>query len=186
MIRSVIRSWRTLLLAAVVVCCLAGATAAQEQWLDVPFVGQPEEGCGAAAISMTLQYWNVHGADVSADAHNVDAIQKQLYSQGDRGIRTSALTRYFSDHGFQTFVFRGEQKDLEEHIAKGRPLIVALRPSSGSRTLHYAVVAGTDSREKVVLLNDPAQRKLLKVRTTEFQKQWAGTDYWTLLVLPKA
>jgi ABC-type bacteriocin/lantibiotic exporter with double-glycine peptidase domain len=151
----------------------------------MPFVAQPEEGCGAAVISMTLQYWKAHGADVASQVHDVDAIQKELYSQADHGIRASALTKYFSDHNFRTFAFRGELKDLHEHVAKGRPLIIALRPSSGSRTLHYVVVAGTDPGSKVILLNDPAQRSLLKVRAADLQKQWAATDYWTLLVLPK-
>jgi ABC-type bacteriocin/lantibiotic exporter with double-glycine peptidase domain len=170
---------------AVVVCCMTAAATAQERWLDVPFVSQPEEGCGAAAISMTLQYWKAHGVEVAPHAYDVEAIQKQLYSPKEGGIRASALKQYFLDHDFRTFAFRGEPKDLDEHIAKGRPLIVALRPSSSSRALHYVVVAGTDPGSRLVLVNDPAQKKLLKVHTAEFEKQWAGTDYWTLLVLPK-
>ena len=29
--------------------------------LDVPFVAQEKNGCGAAAISMVLSYWNENG-----------------------------------------------------------------------------------------------------------------------------
>lgn len=181
-----IRVSRTLLCVAVVVCCFAAATTAQERWLDVPFVSQPEEGCGAAVISMMFQYWKANGAEVVPGDYDVDAIQKKLHTEEDHGILASALTRYFSERNFRTFVFRGQPKDLDEHIAKGRPLIVALQPSSGSRTLHYVVVTGTDPNGKLVLLNDPAQRKLLKMHVAEFQKQWAGTGYWTLLVLPES
>ena len=51
--------------------------------------------------------------------------------------------------------------NIQEQLAKGRPLIVALKPSAGA-PLHYVVVAGLIRENKLVLLNDPAERKLLK------------------------
>jgi ABC-type bacteriocin/lantibiotic exporter with double-glycine peptidase domain len=174
------------LFSAVAVVYFASAAAAQaSRWLDVPFVAQPENGCGAAVISMTIQYWNTHGANVSAESFDVANIQNQLYSPAERGIKASAMKDYFEKRGFKTFAFRGEWKDIEQHIAKGRPLIVALQESKSSRTLHYVVVAGTDANQKLVLLNDSSQRKLLKMPFPEFNPAWARTDYWTLLVVPK-
>lgn len=174
------------LFGAVAVVYFVSAAAAQaSRWLDVPFVAQPENGCGAAVISMTMQYWNSHGANVPAEFLDVTNIQHQLYSPADRGIKASAMTDYFEKQGFKTIAFRGDLKDLERHIAKGRPLIVALQESKSSPTLHYVVVAGTDTDQKVVLLNDPAQRKLLKMPFAELNPAWARMNYWTLLVLPK-
>jgi ABC-type bacteriocin/lantibiotic exporter with double-glycine peptidase domain len=170
------------LLIAVVAISIA-ATAQDSRWLDVPFVAQPENGCGAAVISMTLQYWNQHGAPVAADAFQVDHIQHQLYSPADNGIRASEMTGYIAGLGFRALPFRGEDEDLNAHISKGRPLIVALRESKDLR--HYVVVVGTESNGNVVLVNDPARRKLLKMDRAEFRKAWAGTDNWTLLVVPK-
>jgi hypothetical protein len=63
-------------------------------------------------------------------------------------------------------------------------LIVALKPGSGP--LHYVVVAGLDERENVVMLNDPAQRKLLKSGRADFEKEWSGTHNWMLLAVPNA
>jgi hypothetical protein len=47
------------------------------------------------------------------------------------------------------------------------------------------VVAGIDWEKGIVLLNDPAQRKLLKQDRDGFEKQWRFTGKWTLLALPQ-
>src|SRR5437868_4767482 len=96
-------------------------------WLDVPFVKQPEEGCGAASLSMVMQYWlrkesrtpGSAGADADAD---VAQIQSAIYSAEAHGIYASAMQSYLRDHGFQAFAFSGRWSDLEHHLAKGRPL----------------------------------------------------------------
>jgi ABC-type bacteriocin/lantibiotic exporter with double-glycine peptidase domain len=148
-------------------------------WLDVPFVRQEKNGCGAASIAMVMQYWQRQkGQPASADAAE---IQRALYSPRVRGIYASELQRYFEQHGFQAFAIRGAWEDLLHHLEKGRPLIVALQVGRGD--LHYVVVAGINSEE--VLMNDPARRKLLKTSRTEFEKQWKGAGYWTLLATPR-
>jgi len=159
--------------------------AAPGVWLDVPFIKQEKDGCGAASIAMVMQYWlNQQGKtlDSSADA---PAIQRALFSARDHGIRASDMERYFQQHGFQTFVFTGKWDDLRQHLEKGRPLIAALKPSALERSLHYVVVVGVDPDENVVLLNDAAQRKLLKQDRADFEKQWSAVGRWTLLALPK-
>jgi ABC-type bacteriocin/lantibiotic exporter with double-glycine peptidase domain len=167
-----------------VAVCFITTMAQPAPWLDVPFVAQPENGCGAAVISMTLQYWAGHGAHVAAEASEVSAIQEKLFSPSDQGIRASAMAQYFTAHGFRALSFLGDSKDVQEHISKGRPLIVALRESKNTRLLHYVVVVGVDPQENVVLVNDPARRKLLKVDEKEFQQAWARAENWTLLVVP--
>jgi len=179
------RSVKPVILAAVAVVCVTIATAQESPWLDVPFVAQPPNGCGAAVISMTLQYWSQHGGVVRSESADVSAIQNSLYSPSDQGIKASAMTKYFAELGFRAFPFRGESHDLEEHLRKGRPLIVALRESKHARILHYVVVVGIIPREDIVIVNDPARRKLLKMDAKEFQKAWASAENWTLLVVPK-
>jgi len=46
------------------------------------------------------------------------------------------------------------------------------------------VVAGFDQERQLVLLNDPAQRKLLKEDRSRFEQEWKGAGSWTLLALP--
>jgi ABC-type bacteriocin/lantibiotic exporter with double-glycine peptidase domain len=149
-------------------------------WLDVPFVRQERNGCGAASIAMVMQYWQRHqGSIPSADPGQ---IQRALYSRSAQGIYASDMERYFQEHGFQTFAFAGEWKDLKEHLEKGRPLVVALKP--GGSDLHYVVVAGLDWKQGVVLKNDPAERKLLKQGRADFEKAWKAAGNWTLLAVP--
>lgn len=163
--------------AAVVVVSVGILQAQPARWLDVPFVRQPPEGCGAASIAMVMQYWHTFGAG------DVGRIQQALFSPAAHGIYASEMERYFAQNGYREFVFHGDEAALQHHIERGRPLIVALKPGSGSR-LHYVVVAGVDTANKVVLINDPAQRKLLKVDARSFEQQWKDTGNWTLLAVP--
>ncbi len=153
-------------------------------WLDVPFIKQERDGCGAASLAMVMQYWDRQQgrpADADSDAAH---IQRVLYSKSGRGIYASDLERYLQRHGFRAFAFAGEWSDLQEHLSKGRPLIVALKPGSG-KPLHYAVVAGLDGEQHLVLVNDPAERKLLKQDQAEFEKEWKAAGHWTLLAIPQ-
>jgi ABC-type bacteriocin/lantibiotic exporter with double-glycine peptidase domain len=157
-----------------------------ELWLDIPFIKQEKNGCGAASIAMVMQYWlRQQGRPTDVSIANAIEIQRTLYDPGAHGIYASAMEHYFQQHGFRTFSFRGEWSDLHQHIMKGRPLIVALKPQGADSPLHYVVVAGLDQDRGLVLLNDPAQRKLLKQARSGFEKQWSGTDKWTMLALPQ-
>jgi len=150
-------------------------------WLDVPFVAQEKNTCGAASIAMVMQYWeNQQGKPATSNAKQ---IEDMLYSNQAQGIYASDMKRYLQQQGFQTIAFQGEWKDLKEHLEKGRPLIVALR--TGRQDLHYVVVAGLDWMQEVVLKNDPAERKLLKQDRASFEKQWKATGNWTLLAVPQ-
>jgi predicted double-glycine peptidase len=162
------------------------AAGTAELWLDVPFVKQEKNGCGAASIAMVMQYWiRQEGRETDGSAANAIEIQRALYDPAANGIYASAMERYLQEHGFRAFSFRGEWSDLHQHIVKGRPLIVALKPPGADGSLHYVVVAGLDRERGLVLLNDPAQRKLLKQDRSGFEKQWSATNNWTLLALPQ-
>jgi ABC-type bacteriocin/lantibiotic exporter with double-glycine peptidase domain len=171
-----------------VLLCLCGFAFSAEPaaiWLDVPFVKQTKDACGAASVAMVMQYWSSHGArNFAESASDPEAIFRELYSPDAHGIYASKLEGYLKQNGFRTFAISGRWDDLKQHLQKGRPLIVALKPGGGP--LHYLVVAGLDERESVVMLNDPAQRKLLKSARTEFEKDWNGSHNWMLLAVPNA
>lgn len=170
---------------------LAGAAVAAEPdrvWLDVPFVRQAKDGCGPASVAMVIQYWRLQRApkdDETAQALRGGAgpfvVERRVNSREARGTAGSEMQRYFQQVGFRVFVFKGEWTDLEHHLEEGRPLIVALREP---RSNHYVVVSGLDGPE-IVLVNDPAQRKLLKVDRASFEHAWKGTGNWTLLAVPR-
>lgn len=153
-------------------------------WLDVPFVRQSEEGCGSAAISMLLQYWNAHGAGVDPTRTDADAIQRLLFSKTAHGIYASALEEYIRESGFTVFAINGTWNDLERHLSQGRPLILATAPNHGKVPLHYLVAVGMDAKTPALLVNDPARGKLLRIKRSAFEKQWQPAGNWTLVAVP--
>jgi ABC-type bacteriocin/lantibiotic exporter with double-glycine peptidase domain len=154
-------------------------------WVDVPFIPQEKNGCGAAVLAMVMQYWDQQQGRASGPEADAEVIQRELYSRPAHGIYASELERYLDQHGFQTFALRGDWDDLKQHLSKGRPLIVALHPSS-TAPLHYVVIAGVEDQQGMVLLNDPAQRKLLKESRSDFEREWSAAGKWTLLAVPRS
>ncbi len=167
------------------VCASAFAAGLANLWLDVPFVPQQRDGCGAASIAMIMQYWERHANQPAQPAAESGQIFRTLYSSPAHGIYSSAMLRYFQQNGYRAFAFTGTTADLDRQLALGRPLIAALKPDSSS-SLHYVVVAGLDEPQKLVLVNDPAQRKLLKEDRSQFEREWKAAGYWTLLAVPLA
>jgi len=154
-------------------------------WLEVPYVKQTEDGCGSAAISMLLQYWNAHGMHIDSQRADAAAIQKQLYSPKARGIFASDMENYLKTSGFKVFTLDGNWTDLQEHLKHGRPMIVSLQPGSASTPLHYVVVTGIDWQKDAVFIHDPARGKLLRVERADFEKQWRPNRNWMLLAVPE-
>ena len=163
--------WSVLALAGV----LAQATGV---WLDVPFIRQAGgNGCAAACAAMVLGYWN--GAAVETTEPE---LRRALAQEVDRPARAGDLARALEARGFRVFTFAGEMQDIEEHLAKGRPLVLGTR--AGPR-YHMVVAAGIDRSQGVLLVNDPAGRKLQKVDLSDFTRRWEATGRWTLLAVPR-
>jgi ABC-type bacteriocin/lantibiotic exporter with double-glycine peptidase domain len=169
-------------LACFAVCGLLRAAENPGVWLDVPFVKQERDGCGAASIAMVMQYWQAQLGQQPNGASDAVEIQRALYQPKAHGIYASDIERYFQENGFRTFTIRGEWEDLKQHLDKGRPLIIALKPASGG-ALHYVVVTGQGP--EIVMVNDPAQRKLLQEDRSNFEREWSAAGRWTLLALPQ-
>jgi ABC-type bacteriocin/lantibiotic exporter with double-glycine peptidase domain len=93
------------------------------------------------------------------------------------------MQHYLEQNGYRVFAFSGDWADLTRHLSTGRPLIAAMKPGAGL-PLHYVVVAGVDPARKVVLVNDPAQRKLLTLDEVRFEQGWKAANHWTLLAVP--
>lgn len=172
-------------LAAIAIACLPlFAAEPVSVWLDVPFVPQQRDGCGAASIAMVMQYWEHHQGQAVQPPAEPNHILDELYSKKAHGIYAAEVLHYFQQNGFQAFAFAGRGEDLKRELALGRPMIVALKPESGS-SLHYVVVVGLDQPQHAVLVNDPAQRKLLKEDQQRFEQEWKATGNWTLLAVPE-
>lgn len=168
-----------LLGAFVLAAFIAPSKAAEGIWLDVPFIAQEAEGCGAASLAMVMDYWRGHGR--TAGPADAPEIFRQLNAPDRKGIPAESMPKYLEAHGFTAFAFSGEWADLRHHVERGRPLIVALK--TGADSFHYAVVAGVS--DGTISLNDPADRKLRLFSREDFEKQWLATGQWTLLAVPR-
>lgn len=177
----------------VIAVCLslgfAGGLSAQANdppaiWIDVPYVAQVKDGCGSAAISMVMQYWEKQSGGSGLEHADAGKIQQSLYSAKQHGIPASAMEKYFDEHRYRTFVFRGDWAELQSHLSKGRPLIVSLGPNGGSGALHYAVLVGMDEARGYIFLNDPARGKMLRMSREGFETEWDLGKRWTLLAVP--
>ncbi len=165
-------------------CCAALAAGGVNLWLNVPFVKQQKDGCGAAVISMVMQYWQQQQHQPANPNAAYSYIENELYSPRAHGIYASAMEGYFRKNSYRVFAFAGRWTDLSQQLAKGRPLIAAVKPVAGSTELHYVVVVGLDQPDHIILVNDPQQRKLLKEDQSVFARDWKATGNWTLLAVP--
>jgi ABC-type bacteriocin/lantibiotic exporter with double-glycine peptidase domain len=146
----------------------------------VPDVRQVDRrDCGAAALAMVLNYWNVPVTrDEIADANP---------SAPDKGIRAAALRDYARGRGLQAFLIKGEIGDLErEVVERRRPVLVGTEKIHGQTAYpHYEVVVGIDRDKRRILTLDPAEG--LRVNSREgFAAEWAAAGQLTLVVLPQA
>jgi len=153
----------------------AGAT------LDVPFFPQQKNGCGAASVAMVVHYWRSRLAQPPAAAPSAEQVYQRLYDADRRGILLADMKSYLEELGFRAFTLRGQWADVEQHLAKGRPIIVALRKER-TTGMHFAVVIGAEGNH--VWLNDPTRKKASRVQQAAFQKQWEMADRWMLLAAP--
>lgn len=170
---------------AVWLCSCVAAAESPKIWIDVPFVKQAPEGCGAASIAMVMQYWLTQDGQAAGEQSDAEHILRSLHSRTGHGIYSSAMSHYLQAQGFRTFSFSGDWNMVQQHLLKGRPLIIALKPSKMDRSLHYVVAVGMDSQSEIIMVNDPADRKLRKLDRATFEKQWGGARRWTLLALPQ-
>jgi ABC-type bacteriocin/lantibiotic exporter with double-glycine peptidase domain len=172
--------------------CLGSDSIGRENvWIDVPFLKQEKNLCGVACVYMIMEYWRSHqGAlgEMGKTSHlpTPQEISAALDVPRANGIYGSHIAEYLGRHGFRTFVFKGDWSDLEDHLSKGRPLMIAFGGGGSNGPNHYVVLTGLDSSKKTVLVNDPARRKLSKIDQAHFLELWRKTFNWTLLALPES
>ena len=145
-------------------------------FIDVPFIKQEKNLCGAASLAMVLRYW---GKNISQYS-----IADEIYDETKRGIESEALKSFAEEKGFLAFIHKGELKNIKENIKKGRPLIVAVSSDAPSG-FHYLVIVGFDEDRSLVVVNDPYSSKMREMKSAEFSDRWRESDNWALLVLPK-
>ena len=163
----------------------APADSTRAIWIDVPFVAQTTDGCGSASLSMVMQYWDRKQRRAIAPDADPEHIRAALFSRAAGGIYASGMRKYLRQSGYQAFTFRGQWSDFEHELALGRPMIVGIQASGPRGPLHYVVIVGIDPGRNYLLMNDPAQQKMLRISREGFESEWRATGNWTLLAVPQ-
>lgn len=159
------------------------ASAATIPKLEIPFHRQQKNGCGAASVAMVMDYWRTIDATTDSAGPTPREVYAALYQPDLNGIPLAEMKRYVESHGLRAFTLRGARADLLEHLAKGRPLIVATRGST-RKPIHFVVVTGLD--DDSVWLNDPTRKRPHRMKLAKFEKHWALAEQWMLLAVAPA
>jgi peptidase C39-like protein len=147
-----------------------GGSAPLRPLLDVPYVSQGELLCGGAAAAMLMRAAGARGVYAEDFQSLVDA------SAG--GIHTQALADALRARGYGVHVFNGTAALAERWLAAGRP-VLALVEDRPNR-FHYVVIVGWDAGR--VIFHDPARAPFLARSAAQFDRAWAATDRWMLVV----
>lgn len=152
--------------------------------LDVPFVRQDKQGCGAASVAMVMQYWANQGADLPPGAMDPSVIYRLLYDPKLHGSSGEAMADYLRGHAFAAFAIEARWSDLASNISRGRPVIVGLKPSN-DEPVHFVVVIGLEQNASKILFHDPARRASVPMGVAPFEAEWRRTGNWALIATPE-
>jgi len=145
-------------------------------YLEVPYVRQVKNFCGPAVMASVFRYWE-HPADQHLLAARFSPFPK-------KGLSGSQLKELAEDYQFEAYSFRGSKRVVQDHLRKGRPLIVALSSSRLLNLNHYVLLVGWDEKAQEWIVHDPAEAPYKRIKAGKFQDRWSELDNWTLLVLP--
>ncbi len=139
-----------------------------------PFYAQDAYQCGPATLAMAL---NWHGMAVTPDD-----LKDQVYTPSRKGSLQLAMVGATRRHGKIAYQIN-DPESLFMELAAGHPMII-LQNLGLSRlpVWHYAVVIGYDvPHQEVILRSGTTKRKVVSYHL--FEKTWAHSNYWGLMVL---
>lgn len=142
---------------------------------NVPFFPQEAYQCGPAALSMALVW---AGVQVKPET-----VAPEVFTPSLKGSLQSALIGATRRHGKVAYPITTIDALLKE-IASGHPVIILQNLGlSWFPVWHYSLAIGYDLADGFVILHSgKISRKYLSLFT--FEKTWARSDHWGLLVLP--
>ena len=132
---------------------------------------------------MVMYYWENQRPGTLTANPSPREVYESLYRPGQKGIQLADMKRYLEARGLRVFTLRGKPADVEEHLAKGRPIIAGLR-AGRTKPVHFVVVTGAGAG--FVWLNDPTRKAPSRLERAKFEERWALADRWMLLAAPSS
>jgi tetratricopeptide (TPR) repeat protein len=142
---------------------------------NIPFIAQDSHQCGPAALAMVFQYHGFYA--------QMEKLTQEVFTPSLRGSLQPALISAARRHGFIAYPIYGAENLLKE-VSNAFPVIILQNLGlSWLPAWHYAVVIGYDIEAKFVLLHSGLEAEK-KMPVGVFDKTWARSRYWGLVVLP--
>ena len=142
----------------------------------VPFFAQEDYQCGPAALATVLG-WS--GINISPAE-----LTPQVYVPSRQGSLQIELLGATRRQGRIPYLLQPRLTALLTELSAGHPTLVLLNLGlSWYPVWHYAVVVGYDLElNQIIMRSGRVQRDV--VRMEVFERVWARSGYWALLVLP--
>ena len=140
----------------------------------VPFYPQEKYQCGPSSLAMALTH-----SDLPVTP---DELKDQVYTPSQKGSLQMAMIGATRRQGRIAYRISGPNS-LWPEIEAGHPVIILQNLGLSSIPIwHYAVVIGYNFEENYVILRSgTTERK--KTPFSTFERTWARSDYWGILVL---
>jgi len=147
----------------------------QQEIGGVPFFPQEQYQCGPAVLAMALTWSGV--------ATTPEKLAPEVFTAARKGSLQADIIGGVRRNGRVAYPIAG-MAQLVEELAAGHPVIVLQNLGlSWIPVWHYSLAFGYDLKAETILLHSgkfPRKRTSFKV----FERTWARSDHWGLLVLP--
>lgn len=130
--------------------------------------------CGLAALAMIAGAWG-QSWSVGDMARHVKPTEQ--------GVKLGALRDLARARGLEAYVVKGQFEDLENELAKGRPVLLGLPFDRERNVHHFEVAIAMNPRDDTVVTLDPATGDMMKRSRKVLDLEWSHAGYATLVVV---
>ena len=170
--------WRRGVPAALLAGALLVSCAAPEQGvhlLDVPFLEQPPDRCGTAAVAMVVRFYGI--------SPDMEALDRNIHIPALAGSIPALLAEGARRQGLDAEVRRCTEREIHALIAEGFPLIVMLAPVGKELRGHFVVATGSNPKTGALRVHSGA-RPDRWISSGHWRKRWKKAGCQIVLIRP--
>jgi tetratricopeptide (TPR) repeat protein len=154
------------------------ALAAPVELKDVPFYPQEDHQCGPAALATMLTY--------AGKTTTPEQLAAQVYVPGRKGSFAIELAAAARTQGRVVYSLAPDLAAILAAVEQGYPVLVLQNNGLVVYPVwHFAVVVGADRRQEKIWLRS-GKSKRLELSFSTFERTWARSHFWAVLVLDPA
>jgi|CXWL01.1.fsa_nt_gi tetratricopeptide (TPR) repeat protein len=149
---------------------------ARQVRLDVPFFSDDTDQCGPSALASVLGYWGKPALPA--------LLREEIYRKNLKGSLTVDLLLAAQSRGLSAETADGGLTEVKKELDDGRPPIVFVNVGYRFYPIgHYMVITGYDDARRILFVHSGLNRDQ-KISYNKFNRQWALTKRWALMIAP--